>query len=257
MHKIWIVVAAIALWAVEAQAETRKTRNNRQAAEAWCAAKKAEGVDCKVAKTSGCGVGWTKAKRFREGGNAYYACERNRYGNASEQNKAECTAWCAENPSRCKACSRTAGCGYGYKQEKKFGGRGKNWYACDALWKDSRGICRRWCNDHEICSKCAPAVGCGRGFTALKGFDEWRETYFGGFGIMEAIVNTFDGSRWYACKVVGAKTPKDIHERDCKAWCESTRRCDKCSKLPGCGKGYRLVRSFKGKGRNWYACGKR
>ncbi len=123
MHKIWIVVAAIALWAVEAQAETRKTRNNRQAAEAWCAAKKAEGVDCKVAKTSGCGVGWTKAKRFREGGNAYYACERNRYGNASEQNKAECTAWCAENPSRGKACTRPAGGRNGDKQEKKRGTR--------------------------------------------------------------------------------------------------------------------------------------
>ena len=36
-------------------------------------------------------------------------------------------------------------------------------------------------------------------------------------------------------------------------WCRSIA-CVKCSPSVGCGKGYKKIKSWKGPGKNWYAC---
>jgi hypothetical protein len=203
----WLLGAVLVVAsATGAQAETRKTRQNRQRAEAYCADKRAAGEECKVSKTVGCGVGWTKDRKFRDGGNAYYACKRTAYHNASESNKQECLAWCRGHSDRCVACSTKPGCGIGFKRVKRFGGQGNNWYACEARYAGNKAECEAWCADNEQCVRCYPTVGCGVGQTSMKKFDTYRSSATYGdwtdFFVMlgEAAANMFDGSAWYACK---------------------------------------------------------
>jgi hypothetical protein len=45
------------------------------------------------------------------------------------------------------------------------------------------------------------------------------------------------------------------NREDCQEWCAARPgECDRCSELAGCGTGYRRIQSFRGRGRNWYAC---
>lgn len=187
----------------QAQAETARTRRNRERAEARCAERRAAGVECKVSPTVGCGVGWTKDQRFRDGGNAYYTCKRNTYGHDSEENRQECLAWCEARPEECSACSSRLGCGPGFKQIRKFGGPGKNWYACKARHQGNKAACEAWCAENSQCVGCDPSVGCGAGRTSIKKFDDYyHPSATSSFLIWagETIADVFDGSAWYACR---------------------------------------------------------
>ncbi len=46
------------------------------------------------------------------------------------------------------------------------------------------------------------------------------------------------------------------NQKRCVAWCKSNKKigCHHCSKNIKCNKGYVKIKSFKGKGLNWYAC---
>ncbi len=45
----------------------------------------------------------------------------------------------------------------------------------------------------------------------------------------------------------------DKNLEKCQKWCEKINPC-KCSTVKGCGKDGETIRSFRGKGQNWYAC---
>lgn len=54
----------------------------------------------------------------------------------------------------------------------------------------------------------------------------------------------------YSCQA------SDSNRKRCEAYCEEDKACHKCSKLPACGEGYKSLATFKGSGKNWYACRK-
>lgn len=54
-----------------------------------------------------------------------------------------------------------------------------------------------------------------------------------------------------------AGTSRDVNLANCQRWCRRHPRCVKCSRLPGCGIGFRRMASFLRGGRNWYACRRR
>jgi hypothetical protein len=47
------------------------------------------------------------------------------------------------------------------------------------------------------------------------------------------------------------------NEEACKKWCREHSECAKCSKSWGGGRGHKHLKTFKGRGKNWYACKKR
>lgn len=67
----------------------------------------------------------------------------------------------------------------------------------------------------------------------------------------------------YLIDVSGTPLPEaaDANEATCKAWCGTgegqQQGCRMCSHLSGCMPGYKPVKSWKGAGKNWYACAKR
>ncbi len=102
---------------------------NKRKAQNYCKQLTKKGTPCKVSAWVGCGPGWTKAKAFRGRGKDYFACKKTKFANKSDENKKNCQNWC-EKTRDCEKCSPLPGCGIGFKKAKKFGGKGKNWYAC-------------------------------------------------------------------------------------------------------------------------------
>ena len=72
---IFCIIAATILFITDSFAASKKSEKNKKNAEAYCAQQEAKGLPCKVSKTAGCGPRWKDAKRFRNGGNAWYACK--------------------------------------------------------------------------------------------------------------------------------------------------------------------------------------
>ncbi len=170
----------------------------------------------------------------------------------SEQNRRECEAWCKQDP-KCDKCSPSFGCGAGYQRIRSFRGRGKNRHACaqrgdpsDSFTEASRqnkDACIRWCKDHSQCLACSSRISCAKGYRHLK--------TFGGLG-----------ANWYACG--RPRTPSDAFDRAsaknkaaCEKWCSSNPSCTKCSTRIGCGRGFKRLKSWRRRGRNWHACGER
>jgi len=44
---------------------------------------------------------------------------------------------------------------------------------------------------------------------------------------------------------------------NCESFCKNDDLCSYCSVLKGCGTGFKNIRSFRGKGKNWHACKKK
>jgi hypothetical protein len=127
---------------------------------------------------------WTAG--FNLVGTAWAGKKRDR---ASAKNKADCAAWCKSNPS-CEKCSRTSGCGTGYKKLKSWTGFGDNYYACgkNKYGKESdrnKADCLKWCRGNKKCAHCSKLSGCGNGFKKIK---SW----------------TGKGKNYYACKKHGS-----------------------------------------------------
>jgi hypothetical protein len=98
--------------------------------------------------------------------------------------------------------------------------------------------CQDWCRG-KGCSQCSRLPGCGVGHKTVKSF-------------------TGAGRNWYACKKrTRYQDASRQNQKDCEDWCEENDSCDKCSKNPGCGSGYKRIKKFGGKGKNWYGCRKR
>ncbi len=232
-------------WYACAQRDTRRaeaSEGHREQCEAWCR----ENPECKTCSTNpGCGVGYKAIKSWTGYGNNYYACaERGptRREEASEDHHRECQQWCDGHPE-CVKCATSVGCGVGFESMKSWTGFGQNWYACrqNARQEASdrhKADCESWCQANPGCEMCSTSIGCGRGYESLH---SW----------------TGPGRNWYACgKRPTREEASAGNQQECTAWCGSHSGCDKCSDQLGCGRGYKQIKSFGGRGKNWYACEK-
>jgi hypothetical protein len=99
--------------------------------------------------------------------------------------------------------------------------------------------CASWCVETSNCVACSTLSGCGSYYTDI---------------------NTFrrgSGKVWYACRARNSKNGRrsEGERRECIQYCrENWEYCDMCSTYKNCGQDYDRLKSFTGKGRNWFAC---
>ncbi len=156
-------------------------------------------------------------------------------------NQVRCEAWCAEHED-CVSCTTISirPCDGLRTRLKTFRGPGKNAHACaeDPLvmvkWVD----CQKWCAAHsETCKHCRTG-SCGTGYSPVK-------TFRGkGKNVRACVKNTYGQA-------------SSNNRKDCERWCAATAACAKCSVSSGCGRGYKRIKRFGGRGKNWYGCKKR
>jgi hypothetical protein len=163
---------------------------------------------------------------------------------SSEAHKQMCHDYCRRE-RLCVKCSTERGCGKGHDHLKTWGGQGKNWHACKERVSRStesgrnKAACENWCRGNSSCVKCSKKGDCGAGYKDIK---SW----------------TGRGDNWHACaKRESRDQASASNEAACKAWCDNNSQCKHCSKKYGCGRGYKMMKSWKGKGDNWHACRKR
>ena len=234
-------------WYACAKRNTRRSdasEKNRLECETWCRQHRADKGCVKCDTRTGCGPGYRPIKSWTGYGNNWYACRKKGQSSreqASDKNHEDCKKWCDAHKPECIYCSKNIGCGSGMKRIKSWTGYGTNWHACgkNQYGRNSEKNmyeCMDWCNEHKPpCVECQSKRGCGKGQTAMK--------TFGG-----------KGENWYACRKASSQANKEA----CEIWCNDNKpRCAKCSDLPGCGIGYKRIESFKGPGKNWFACEKR
>ncbi len=162
----------------------------------------------------------------------------------SKEHEAACNNWCAENKPDCSHCSPSRGCGAGYDTIKSWTGYGKNWYACkkrmsrDEASKARLDECTAWCDRNPDCEYCS-RYGCGDAFERMR---KWKGR----------------GKDVEACSKRQFRDEASNRNRDsCLKWCEENKQiCNTCKTSKGCGPtGDVAVKSWTGKGRNFYACG--
>lgn len=159
-------------------------------------------------------------------------------GMAFAGNKEWCQEWCSQHSGICKKCSDLAGCGVGYNAIVTFKDKGKNWHACEGLERNKEA-CEAWCGEHKPrCVKCSEHIGCGTGLKRIMSF-------------------TGPGKNWHACEKTDFREASEGNKAECEAWCAANPPCEKCSTLVGCGPGYKAMKHFTGRGKNYHACKKR
>ena len=99
--------------------------------------------------------------------------------------------------------------------------------------------CIDYCRRTPDCEKCAKTAGCGAGYTKMR---SWKEA----------------GKNYYACKKRTSRAEESRSNKEaCQRWCDQSSSCSKCSRKVGCGAGYKKIKSWTGRGDNWYACQER
>jgi hypothetical protein len=165
------------------------------------------------------------------------------YDRKSKEHEAACNKWCAENKPDCDHCSPMSGCGSGYDTIKSWTGRGKNWHACkrrlsrDQATEAKKKECKTWCDRNPDCEYCS-TVGCKSGMAKMR---KWAGR----------------GKNVVACGKKQYRSEASNRNRDdCYKWCEEHKDiCSNCSKTRGCA-AYRVrLKTWGGKGKNFYACG--
>jgi hypothetical protein len=103
---------------------------------------------------------------------------------------------------------------------------------------ENKADCRTWCGQHtdDGCHHCAATVGCGAGYSSMK--------QFGG-----------GAPAWYACRLNDFGKKGEKNHEECEAYCRSNPACVGCTSS-ACGKNIKLLKSFIGSGKDWYACQK-
>jgi hypothetical protein len=243
MKKILTVISAIiVLLLIPYDDVFTRGSDNKRDANNYCKEQKKKNISCKVSKWVGCGSSWTKAKRFnRHRGKDWFACKKTKFAKKGDQNKAKCKAW-SDNWTK-----KNAG-GYSYCSDlcipapssrilKRFRGKGKNWCAkisTTKLQNLNMSKCKEWLRGKQgiYCKK----ERCGNGYTKAK---SW--------GKLTYKISACTKSRF------GEKGEKN--HAACLKYC-SKKQCQ-CKSQLRCGAGWRSVRSFRGKGKNWWACYRR
>jgi hypothetical protein len=144
------------------------SETNRTACEAWCR----EHTNCERCSTlRNCGAGYEAIEHFTGRGRNWHACTKKTYHDeASERNRNACDNWCNEHDD-CLFCSRTVGCGVGYRSVLTFGGRGKNWYSC--VLNDDGRACSGYCEETALCDRCLLHLNECRTYS-LRNFGPWH-----------------------------------------------------------------------------------
>lgn len=107
--------------------------------------------------------------------------------------------------------------------------------------REHRALCEEWCAQHKnLCDFCTQDRTCGPSYSQQASFG-WPEDV-----------------RFFACK--GGPDDK-ANQAACQKWCNENRgdpnNCSRCTPVTGCGIGYRVLSTFKGKGgKDWHACTK-
>lgn len=101
--------------------------------------------------------------------------------------------------------------------------------------KKNKSDCNKWCDAHENCEKCSTKRGCGSG---LKNLKTW-----GG-----------KGKNYHACEKNNWGKESEKNKKDCMKWCEGNSKCVYCDTKNGCGLGYKSMKHWRGKGKNYHAC---
>ena len=231
-------------WHACAQRDTRRSNaseSNRSSCEQWCRDHRVDQGCVKCDTRVDCGPGYRGLKSWNGYGNNWHACrvkgDTNRERESVDHHQS-CEQWCDANKPDCVKCSKRSGCGVGFESLKSWDGYGTNWHACG---KSSYGMdseknqsdCNAWCSaNHPPCEMCSTNKGCGSGYTVVK---SW----------------TGGGKNWHACRAASSQSNRDA----CDLWCNQNKpRCAMCSSSVGCGRGYKRIETFRGRGDNWFAC---
>ncbi len=209
--------------------EKSRSQENHAACDEWCDNNR----ECTKCSTKiGCGSGYTNLKSWTGKGTNWHACRKS----SSRDNKVDCEAWCGSN-ANCVKCDTNKACGVGYERLRSWTGPGTNWHACTEKERsqDNHNACLEWCDSTGNCAKCDTNKACGVGYERLR---SW----------------TGSGTNWHACSEKGRS--RENHA-DCDAYCAGNNDCVKCSTNYFCGRGYKRMKSWTGKGTNWHACKKR
>ena len=169
---------------------------------------------------------------------------------ASARNKRNCLKWCGEHSPPCEFCSTTRHCGIGYKKMKIWDGYGRNWSACeDTRYSKAsaahKAACNEYCDDvkkhtSKEC-KCDTKRFCGVGWKQVASWTGY-------------------GRNWHACEKNAYGLASDANYKACMNWCHEHnlklgyRDCMLCSKYPWDYLKYKVLKTWKGTGRNWHAC---
>lgn len=103
---------------------------------------------------------------------------------------------------------------------------------------ENEAACKKWCKENQPrCVKCDSGMSCGgRDLDIIKSFKK-------GTG------------NWYACGLSDYARESLNNKNECLAWCRQNERCESCKDKVGCGSGLTSIKTFGGRGENWYACG--
>jgi len=215
------------------------SESNHQACLDWCQ-KTPQCVGC--SKLGDCGPGKKDIRSWTGRGDNWHACaERENRQEASESNHQACLDWCQKTP-QCVGCSKLGDCGPGKKDIRSWTGHGDNWHACaeresrQEASKSNHQACLDWCSTVPECIGCSKLGDCGPG---KKDIRSW----------------TGHGDNWHACAKRESRAERSLSNRQaCQEWCKEHSECVGCSENPGCGYKKKSIRSWTGRGDNWYAC---
>jgi hypothetical protein len=223
-----------------------KSAENKAACESWCNDNKPQCIKCD--SNAFCdGRTLDVIKSFKKGTGNWYACGLSEYAAGSLKNKTDCEAWCKTN-EQCEFCKDTVGCGARHTSIRKFGGKGKNWYACSLtkFWRESaknKDDCDKFCDNSPLCDFCAASPACrGEGMSGMGG----------------EIVEKFKGygDNWYACRFTAKGLLTKERKAECEKMCTDSVFCDYCTAAV-CRPGSKVVARLRGRGDTVYACKKR
>ncbi len=103
--------------------------------------------------------------------------------------------------------------------------------------KEHERACKAWCDEREECTHCSTLRHCGKGFDTIQSWTGY-------------------GKNWHACKKRPSYTGAGRENKeDCEAWCERNTDCVRCRQVIRCRDGYTTLKTFGGRGKNYYACG--
>lgn len=105
----------------------------------------------------------------------------------------------------------------------------------------NKAACETWCNankpEYHFCST---RRGCTAGYSRLQSWTGY-------------------GTNYHACgRRVSRRQASERNRQACDQWCRANPGCAKCEDaMPGCRAGFERLRSFRGRGWNYVACGRR
>jgi hypothetical protein len=106
----------------------------------------------------------------------------------------------------------------------------------------NKAACMEWCKAHQPeCIKCHPKKSCGgKNFKIIRSFRK-------------------GSGSWYACGLSDYRRGSLKNREECEKYCENNPdKCDFCWRRSDCKSGRQIqgerIRTFGGKGQNWYAC---